>query len=68
MNFRQRASKGGKYLHINSIGKIVEYTGSYGCTDNANFVSGNYFLPEDRDKAEKAVEEITAIYSKQLKP
>lgn len=68
MNFRQRASKGGKYLHINSIGKIVEYTDSYGCTDNANFVSGNYFLLEDRDKAEKAVEEITTIYGRQLKP
>lgn len=68
MRIRRRVPTGHKYLYITSSGMVVETIEGHTSIDDLNFKTGNYFLLEDRDKAEKASEEIIAIYSRQLKP
>lgn len=68
MRIRRRVPTGHIYLYITSSGMVVETIEGHTSIDDLNFKIGNYFLPEDRAKAEKAAEEITTIYGRQLKP
>lgn len=64
---RRRAAKGQKYLVVNLLGFIEEVTETSSSINNAHFESGNYFLLDERDKAEEAAQEIKSTFNKMFK-
>lgn len=65
--FRRRAKKGEKYLSINSTGYIKESVDDYCDWNDEEFDSGNYFLLDERDKAEETAKIIRETYNKRFK-
>lgn len=62
-----RAKPGGRYLCINAFGIIHESHDFYDPIDNECYDSGNYYLPEDQDQAEKDAAEIRKVYERRFK-
>ena len=54
--FRRRAKQGEKYLSITSTGYVKESVEDYCDLNDEEFDSGNYFLLDERDKAEETAE------------
>lgn len=65
--FRRRAKKGEKYLSINSAGYVKESVEDYCDWNDEEFDSGNYFLLDERDKAEETAKIIRETYNKRFK-
>ena len=65
--FRRRAKKGEKYLSITSTGYIKESVEDYCDWNDEEFDSGNYFLLDERDKAEETAKIIRETYNKRFK-
>lgn len=64
---RRRAGIGGSYLFISQNGEIIEEEEDDAILDDKNYNSGNYYLPEEREQAEKDAKAIKAIFEKRLK-
>lgn len=65
---RERVPLYSKYLFINSYGNVsgtIEYNDP---SDDRKFNSGNYYLSEEREQAEKDAERIKAIFKERIKP
>ena len=65
--FRERASKGGRYLYVDHRGEIISVIDFYDFYDNDRFKVGNYYLPEDIEEAKLAAKAIKEIYQKRFK-
>ena len=52
---------------VNLLGFIEEVTETGSSINNAHFESGNYFLLDERDKAEESAKEIKATFNKRFK-
>lgn len=65
--FIVRAKPGGKYLCINAFGNVYASNDFYCSIDNECYNSGNYYLPEEQDRAEKDAAEIRKVYEKRFK-
>lgn len=65
---RKRVKKGEEFLYINSLGNVesTEDWGEGSCDDDS-YNSGNYYLLEEREQAEKDAKEIKAIYQRRFK-
>lgn len=65
--FRRRAKKGEKYLSITGTGYVKESVEDYCDWNDEEFDSGNYFLLDERDKAEETAKIIRETYNKRFK-
>ena len=61
---RKRAKKNDLYLCIGFSGSIYRCTEHNDGSDNANFASGNYYLPSQREQAEKDAQAIKEIFKR----
>lgn len=64
---RKRAKYGDVYLSINKYGKTQPLTETFSCFSTGDFNTGNYYLLEEREQAEKDAAEIRAIFEKKIK-
>ena len=64
---RKRAGIGGSYLFISQNGEIIDEEEDDAILDDKNYNSGNYYLPEEREQAEKDAKAVKAIFEKRLK-
>lgn len=65
--FIVRAKPEGKYLFIDAFGTIHAWNDFYCLIDNNYYNSGNYYLPEEQDRAEKDAAEIRKVYERRFK-
>lgn len=64
---RRRVKFGDNYLFINSLGNISETTEYNDSYDESRYNLGNYYLPEEREQAEKDLAAIRVIFEKRIK-
>ena len=64
---RKREEYGESYLYVNRLGEVCAIHELKSYFDDANFNSGNYFLPKEIEEAELAAKFIKAIFEKRLK-
>lgn len=64
---RKRTGKGRHYLFIARNGEIHREEENGFASDDKNYNSGNYYLPEEREQAEEDAKAIKAIFEKRLK-
>lgn len=65
--FKERASKGGRYLYVDHRGEVISVIDFYDFYDNDRFKVGNYYLPESIEEAKLVAKAIKAIYQKRFK-